>query len=165
MQTKRTKVALPFKEIKQWLTDFTDCVQKLDFERGKTMFSVSSWCFGSYAEILNSLDDLVENQWKQIWPNITDFAFNLDKLHCQFSQDYHMACVMAPWVSTGYRLDGMTYNRPGRVTIILIKEPGQNTWLAHHTHYSLNPGTPRLTQKPKNNQQLVFNDILSYHKG
>lgn len=164
MQAHKDRKKSPVEEIKAWLENFAKCVQSKDFEKGKTLFSPSCWCFGSYAEVLNNLDDLVENQWKQIWPNITDFHFDLNKLHCQFSQDQRMACIMAPWYSTGYRPDGMIYARPGRVTIVLLKDPVHNSWLAHHTHYSLNPGTPLVTKRQENNDQLSFDDIFSVNK-
>ncbi|MBZ0166638.1 MAG: nuclear transport factor 2 family protein [Candidatus Omnitrophica bacterium] len=136
-------------EIKKWLTKFALYVREQDFAGGREMFYEDVVCFGSRAEILCGLDDLIERQWKAIWPNITAFNFLTDKFHCEFSADGKSACVIVPWISTGYHEDGTAFPRPGRVTILLIRDAGNNTWLAKHTHYSLYPGTPNHTFGPQ----------------
>ena len=136
---------LPLDEIKQWLTKFAHCVHSLDFEGGREMFFQDVVCFGSRAEILIGLDDLVERQWKAIWPNITDFHFQMDHLRCECHTTDEMACVIVPWKSTGYHEKGTPFDRFGRMTALLIRDHNKNTWLAKHTHYSLNPGTPNKT--------------------
>ncbi len=135
-------------EIKQWLTDFAHCVRTQDFESGRSMFCKDIYCFGSKADILIGIDDLVQRQWKEIWPNISGFRFLMDQFHCEMNQEKNLACILVPWVSTGYTSDGTAYHRPGRVTIILIYDPHQQSWLAKHTHYSLFHGTPTETIRP-----------------
>jgi len=136
-------------EIRKWLTKFALHVRNLDFTAGRTMFYEEIFCFGSKAEILNGLDDLIERQWKMIWPNITGFNFVTDQFHCEFSADKNFACVLAPWVSTGYHQDGTSYPRNGRVTILLVRDTNKHAWMAKHTHYSLSPGTPYNTYGPR----------------
>lgn len=136
-------------EIRKWLTKFALHVRNKDFAAGRKMFYEDIYCFGSRAEILNGLDDLIERQWKMIWPNITEFNFLTDQFHCEFSPDKNFACVLAPWTSTGYHRDGTSFPRLGRVTILLIRDEAQGAWLAKHTHYSLYPGTPNQTFGPK----------------
>ena len=92
-------------EIKKWLTKFALCVRSLDFEGGREMFYQDMVCFGSRAEILIGLDDLIERQWKAIWPNITDFHFQMDQFRCECNNTAEIACVIVPWISTGYHQD------------------------------------------------------------
>lgn len=136
-------------EIRKWLTKFAMHVRNQDFASGRTMFYDDIYCFGSRAEILNGLDDLIERQWKKIWPNITDFNFLTDQIHCEFSDDKDFVCILAPWTSTGYHKDGESFPRLGRVTILLVRDKVKNAWMAKHTHYSLNPGTPNHTYGPQ----------------
>ncbi len=135
-------------EIKKWLTRFAVCVREQNFDGGREMFYEDVVCFGSRADILSGLDDLIERQWKAIWPNITEFNFLTDRFHCEMSGDGRSALVIVPWTSTGYHEDGSSFPRLGRVTILLIRDPDKNTWLAKHTHYSLYPGTPNHTYGP-----------------
>lgn len=132
-------------EIKKWLTRFAVCVRERNFAGGREMFYEDVVCFGSRAEILIGLDDLIERQWKEIWPNITGFHFLTDRFHCEMSADGRTACVIVPWISTGYHEDGTSFPRPGRVTILLVRDSEQGAWQAKHTHYSLYPGTPNQT--------------------
>jgi hypothetical protein len=135
-------------EVKKWLKDFGDCVRAKDFASGRRMFYSRIVCLGSHARLVTGLDSLIEKQWKKIWPNITGFDFG--KMHFEFNHEKNMACVIGPWISTGYHKNGESFSRPGRVTILLIKDPVKKVWLAKHTHYSLFPGTPNKTFGPKN---------------
>ncbi len=129
-------------EVRSWLQDFERCVNALDFEGGRTMFREDCVCFGSKAELLVGLDDLVERQWKAIWPNISGFRFLTEGLNCEFSVTGHTVCVIVQWTSTGYHRDGVSYDRSGRATLLLSRCDERSVWLARHSHYSLNPGTP-----------------------
>ena len=131
--------------IKKWLTAFADCVRSLDFDGGREMFFQDVVCFGSQAEILIGIDDLIERQWKAVWPNITDFHFQLDQMRCECNDTADIACVIVPWSSTGYYQDRTPFSRPGRLTALLIRESDKDAWLAKHTHYSLNPAIPNRT--------------------
>jgi len=128
-------------EIFAWLDAFEKCVNSQDFEKAKPLFHPDTYCFGSYSKVMTSWEELCQQQWQKVWPNITDFRFDRKNLHCLISDDHQMACVMAPWASTGYDKNGKSFERPGRVTIILMKDKKTHTWLAHHSHYSLFPGS------------------------
>ena len=134
--------------IHEWLDGFARCVRQCDFESGRAFFHRDVYCFGSRAAVCTSLDELVQQQWRQIWPNITDFRFEAGALHCQLSEDARLACLMVPWVSTGYHRDGTLFPRRGRVTIVLTRSSANERWRARHTHYSLYPGTPEDTRRP-----------------
>ena len=130
--------------IRMWLTGFAGCVQRRDFKRATTYFHRRVYGFGSYANACHGIDALVARQWKQIWPNITGFRFELRHLHSQVSADGRWACAMVPWRSTGYR-SGRPFRRWGRMTVLLTRAHRRQPWRALHTHYSLDPGTPQTT--------------------
>jgi len=50
-----------------------------------------------------------------------------------------MAVAIAPWTSTGFREDGTPFDRPGRATIVLARQPDRS-WLGIHSHMSLARG-------------------------
>ena len=129
-------------ELLNWLKTFESCVREVDYERAKPMFYPDAYCFGSVAESVHSLQSLVKNQWSQIWPNLADFAFDIDQLHCHVDDQGKIACLILPWTSRGFHKDATSFRRPGRVTILLLKDPVSSQWRAIHTHYSLTPGTP-----------------------
>lgn len=132
-------------EIIQWLTEFQESVSSRDYARGEELFAPNSVCFGSKATMLSNRKDLVENQWKHIWGNITEFRFDLSSLEIFESTDSNMVCALCLWNSIGYHKDGKAYDRPGRVTFAL-QRTGDSQWLALHSHYSLVPGTPLETE-------------------
>jgi hypothetical protein len=126
--------------LRAWLKGFAECVRAQDFTRGRTYFHPhTTWCFGSYAETLDGLDDLVARQWKKIWPNITGFRFDLSRLRYSCSPDGRQLCAMVLWRSTGYR-GHQPFKRTGRLTIVLTRAAVGAPWMALHTHYSLTPG-------------------------
>jgi ketosteroid isomerase-like protein len=49
---------------------------------------------------------------------------------------------MARWTSTGFYEDGMPFDRPGRATIVLARQP-DGRWLGVHSHMSLARGVPQ----------------------
>lgn len=129
--------------LRAWLSGFADCVRRQDVAQGRTFFHPqTTWCFGSYAEAVDGLDELVARQWKKIWPNITGFRFDLSRLRYTCSPDGRQLCAMVLWRSTGYR-GSQPFKRTGRLTVVLTRASTTGPWLALHTHYSLTPGTPQ----------------------
>jgi ketosteroid isomerase-like protein len=53
-----------------------------------------------------------------------------------------MAVAIAPWTSTGFHEDGAPFDRPGRATIALARQP-DGRWLGVHSHMSLARGVPQ----------------------
>ncbi len=123
-----------------WLMGFAACVRRRDFQGAQAFFGRRVVGFGSYAPRCVGLPALVQQQWKRIWPNITRFDFDYRRALGVASRDGRMICGMVPWRSTGYRR-GKAFRRDGRMTVLLVQRRGR--WLALHTHYSLNPGTPQ----------------------
>ena len=103
--------------------------------------------YGSSTDAVYSIDHLIERQWQKIWPHIDRFSFDDDRLECDLSDNECLASVRTKWMSVGYRPDGTSFDRPGRVTIVLVRDNPSSVWKAKHTHFSLNPGTPENTQR------------------
>lgn len=120
-----------------WLTEMHDCVRAVDFERARALFRPDVVGFGTYSGVLDGLDHLVAGQWSNVWPTISGFAFDLNEVRA--SADGDLLWAACPWDSVGTRPDGSTFDRPGRMTVILVRDGG--LWRAAHTHFSLYPPT------------------------
>jgi ketosteroid isomerase-like protein len=121
--------------IRRWLEEFSAAVRAVDYERGRTYFASDVVGFGTYASMLEGLDNLIAGQWRNIWGVTRGFTFRLEHLHLGISGD--LAWVAVPWDSQGQHPDGTWYDRPGRATLILERREGR--WLAVHSHLSLYP--------------------------
>ena len=126
--------------LRAWLTAFAERVRAVDFAGGKAMCAPDMLAFGTFARMVENIDDVMAAQWYKIWPTIKNFTIRVDEARGGISGD--TAWVAAPWDSLGTNADGSTYDRPGRLTMVLVKRDGR--WLARHTHLSLVP-TPRKT--------------------
>jgi ketosteroid isomerase-like protein len=115
------------------------CVQAVDFERGRLLFSEDVVAFGTFATVVEGRERLEREQWRNVWPNIKKFTFRLDELHCLGSDQ--AICVIVPWDSVGQSADGKPFSRPGRATLLLVRT-GER-WVAKHSHFSLAPAPPR----------------------
>jgi len=130
--------------IRCWFEELEDCVRRVDFDAGRAFFAPDVVAFGTRADVVAGLDALVANQWRGIWGYIRDFRFAIDQLHAGCDGD--LAWGVVPWTSTGFDATGRPFDRPGRATVIFERRAGR--WLAKHTHFSLNPGTPPRTFGP-----------------
>ena len=83
-----------------------------------------------------------ERQWDNVWPRTAEFRFDLANTMVMTSPDGAMAVAIAPWTSTGFYEDGMPFDRPGRATIVLARQP-DGRWLGVHSHMSLARGVPQ----------------------
>ncbi len=122
-----------------WFRQMQSCVRAIDYERAKPLFNSEVIGFGTYQEIMFGLENLALRQWHNVWPSIREFTFDLDQLH--LDGDGAVAWGACPWSSQGFKPDGTTFYRPGRVTVAFRRnESGK--WLATHTHFSLYPPKP-----------------------
>ncbi len=129
----------------EWFEKLGRYCASIDYESARAIFAEDVLSFGTRADIVSGLAPLQLNQWEGIWPNIQDFKINLETIHS--GGDQHHAWGLATWTSTGFLEDGSSFERPGRVTVIL--ERRQDRWLSVHTHFSLNPGIPPRTYGAK----------------
>ncbi len=83
-----------------------------------------------------------DSQWDNVWPRTEDFAFDLANTAVLASPDAAMAVAITPWTSTGFHADGTRFERPGRATITLTRQP-DGRWIGVHSHMSLARGVPQ----------------------
>jgi ketosteroid isomerase-like protein len=85
--------------------------------------------------MVEGLEQVLERQWRPVWPRIRDFTIDVDK--ARGAVEGERGWVAARWDSRGVRADGATFPRPGRLTVLFTRRDGR--WLATHTHFSLSP--------------------------
>lgn len=132
---------------REWFARLSAACAAVDYEAGRRIFADDVASFGTKADIVVGLGPLQANQWEGIWPNIADFKVDLDSV--RGGGDGDSAWGIATWNSTGFHESGETFARPGRATVALERRQTdlapEGEWLAVHTHFSLNPGTPART--------------------
>jgi ketosteroid isomerase-like protein len=145
--TRPISTANHFDAVREWFRRLSEACANVDYEAGRRIFAPDVASFGTKADIVTRLDQLQRNQWEGIWPNIADFR--VDPGSVTGGGDGTAAWGIAVWTSTGFREDGTSFHRPGRATVALerrkTKSAPDGEWLAVHTHFSLNPGTPLRT--------------------
>jgi ketosteroid isomerase-like protein len=118
----------------QWLRAFEAAVRARDFAGGRTMFADDAVAFGTWARAVAGLDNIVREQWQNVWPRIRDFHFEADaRVHTAGDS----AWIAAGWLTEATGADGRPFARPGRGTFVLERRQGK--WLAVHSHFSLLP--------------------------
>jgi ketosteroid isomerase-like protein len=127
--TSRNEVARAF------LTEMQQCVRAVDYARARPLFAEDAVAFGTFAAVVEGRERLEHEQWRNVWPNIRDFTFRLDELHCLGTEGW--MCVVVPWDSIGQRADGESFSRSGRATLVLSRRGDR--WVATHSHFSLAP--------------------------
>src|SRR5258705_10723010 len=118
----------------QWLSRFEATVRARDFAAGRTMFADDAMAFGPWARGVAGLDNIVREQWQNVWPRIRDFHFE-PGAQVQASGD--SAWIAGGWLTEVTGADGSPITRPGRGTFVLERRAGK--WLAVHSHFSLLP--------------------------
>jgi ketosteroid isomerase-like protein len=120
-----------------WLDAFARCVREGDMTAARALFDPSVHAFGTRAELLDGIDDLLARQWHPVWPHTRGFRFLDAPLVTEAADDGSLVCVLTLWASEGVGPDGRTFARRGRCTIVLRATP--DGWLAVHTHFSRTP--------------------------
>jgi ketosteroid isomerase-like protein len=118
----------------EWLRTFETAVRARDFAGGRTMFAADAVAFGTWARAVSGLDNIIREQWQNVWPRIQNFRFDADA-RVRTSGD--SAWIAAGWQTEATGADGRPFTRPGRGTFVLERRGG--TWLAVHSHFSLPP--------------------------
>jgi ketosteroid isomerase-like protein len=130
------------KDIAAWFVRWGELVGNVDFRRVREMFAEDTVAFGSKVEMVTSRAALEAEQWRAIWPTIVGYRHDVSTLEVMISPDRLMAVGAVILRSTGIQKDGTRFERPGRVTAVLMRERVGAPWYATHTHVSLKPGTP-----------------------
>lgn len=133
----------PGTAVEEWFARLSRYCANVDYEAARAIFADDVVSFGTKAEVVSGLDRLVAEQWRGIWPNISDFRIDPASVHGGGAGN--LAWGAAVWTSTGYDEQHRPFNRPGRSTIVLERRGPDGAWLCVHSHFSLNPGTPART--------------------
>jgi ketosteroid isomerase-like protein len=129
--------------VQAWVGAFGRLVAGLDFAAARQMFAPEVVAFGTWSELLEGIDELEAKQWRQVWPTIDGFGFDVAGTRALLSPDGLQAVAMAPWTSTGFGPDGAPFERPGRATFVLQRASADGDWLAVHSHFSLARDVPQ----------------------
>jgi ketosteroid isomerase-like protein len=129
-------------EILDWLARFAACVRAVDFRSAYPFWHDGIVIFGTYQELVRGRQAWADAQWANVWPRTADFAFDLGNTEILASADGGTAIAIAPWTSTGWHPDGRAFDRPGRATIVLQRQP-DGRWVGVHSHMSLARGVPQ----------------------
>ncbi len=124
-----------------WLEVFAGYVRDVDYASARPLFHPDVLAFGTHRDVIPGLDAWIRTQWDNVWPKTSDFRFDLDATRILVAGDGSMATVIAPWTSTGYHPDGARFDRPGRATMVFVREGAH--WICVHSHMSLNRGVPQ----------------------
>jgi ketosteroid isomerase-like protein len=131
-------------ELMAWVETFGGHVRRREFDAAAEQFDGAVVSFSSLRDVVVGLPELVEEQWKHVWPSIDGFRFEADKAEAFVSPDGRLAIVAVTWSSTGFDHDGQPFDRPGRATVVLACEPPE-PWRGIHAHFSLNRGVPQMS--------------------
>ena len=147
--TERSPITNPnhLEAVKEWFARLSAACSAVDYEAGRRIFAPDVASFGTKADIVFGARPLQKNQWEGIWPNIEGFEINMSSVHGGGGGT--TAWGISTWTSTGFEENGERFHRPGRATVVLERRKTERApegeWLAVHSHFSLNPGTPQRT--------------------
>ena len=91
--------------VKAWLANWQTCVQGLDFNKAQSLFVKNTASFGTHMDVVEGIDALEENQWRNVWPNIEEFEWDFDNIKIGVSADRLMAFLITTWTSKGFDSD------------------------------------------------------------
>ncbi len=128
--------------VREWVDGWGAEVARVALDAGRRRFDDGLVAFGTHAFTVTGADRVYAEQWSQVWPTIEDFRFLTDDLIVQASPDGLQAVAIVPWGSTGIAADGSHFDRPGRATVVLVRDSVDGPWRGTHTHFSLAKGVP-----------------------
>ena len=107
--------------IKTWFDIWSGYVASVDYEAARPMFDEDLVAFGTWMDVVEGRETVIENQWMSIWGTIRDFQFLTDTLQIRISPDRLFAIAVLIWDSTGFHEDGSSYPRPGRANVMTLQ--------------------------------------------
>jgi ketosteroid isomerase-like protein len=134
--------------VKRWFETLAAHVQEVDYIGARSIFASDMVAFGTFTDFMTGRDVAEQQQWRNVWSHIDEFRFRPD-IRAIVSPDRLQAVGMAIFDSTGYRQDGTSYDRPGRATVVFVRDNVGASWLAQHTHLSLFRDVPTRSFKSK----------------
>jgi ketosteroid isomerase-like protein len=134
--------------VKAWFETLAAHVREVDFAGARPIFAPDMIAFGTFTDFMTGRDVAEQQQWRNVWPHIDNFRWRPD-IRAIVSPDRLQAVGMGIFDSTGYRQDGSSYDRPGRATVVFVRNSLAAPWLAQHTHLSLFRDVPTRSFKSK----------------
>jgi ketosteroid isomerase-like protein len=134
--------------VREWVDTFSAHVAAVEFEPAAQQFDPEVVSFSSHRDVVTGIEEFVNEQWRRVWPSMTDFRLETESLGVRASPDRLMAVAMVTWTSTGYAADGTPFDRPGRCTVVLGRESIDAPWRGIHGHFSLKRGVPQQSFGP-----------------
>ena len=131
--------------VRDWFETLATHVRAKDFAAAYPLFHEDFLVFGTFSDFVEGRADGERKQWRNVWPNISDFRFRLDDVRAIVSPDRLFAVGLGIFDSTGYHKDGTAYDRPGRATVTLDRKKVGDPWVANHTHMSLFRDVPSVS--------------------
>ncbi len=122
-----------------WLGEWEDAIASNDIPRGEALFAPEASGFGTVTLRTEGRADLIERQWREVWPRTREFAFERETMAVHVSPDARLASVQALWRSFSNDGDDVGRERNGRATIVLTRGGGDAPWRCTHTHFSMWP--------------------------
>ena len=124
----------PDQETLKWLREFETACRGRDFNAGRRMFANDAVAFGTWAMAVHGLDNIVREQWHNVWPRIRNFTIDAKPV---VRAEGDTAWIAAGWQSEATGPDGKAFTRTGRATFVLARHEGR--WQCVHSHVSLQP--------------------------
>ena len=134
--------------VKHWFATLATHVREVDYIGARTIFAADLIAFGTFTDFMIGQPAAEQAQWRNVWENIDGFTWRPD-IRVIVSPDRRQAVGMGIFDSTGYRKDGTEYARPGRATVVFVRDSVEAPWLAQHTHLSLFRDVPTRSFKGK----------------
>ncbi|MCX7356442.1 MAG: ketosteroid isomerase [Alphaproteobacteria bacterium] len=131
--------------LKAWMDAFGAEVDALKFTEARKRFDPRVVTFSTFMDGVSGIDQFENEQWRKVWPSASGFRWHTEKMRSAVSPDRLMAFVATTWGSTGYHEDGSTFDRPGRATLVLVRDKVDAPWRGLHAHVSLKRGVPQLS--------------------
>jgi ketosteroid isomerase-like protein len=131
--------------VADWYVRWGDFVANVNFKAVREMFAEDAVAFGSKIEMMTSQAQLEREQWREVWPSIEDYRYDLATLEVVMSPDRLMAMGASIFRSTGLHPDRRKFERNGRATVTLMRPSVGAPWVCTHSHISLKPGTPGIS--------------------
>lgn len=124
-----------------WMARFAAAVRAVDYRTATPMWHKQVLAFGTHQAILEGFEAFRDRQWDSVWPRTADFTFVDGAARVLASPDGILATAICPFTSTGFHADGTSFPRPGRATLVLMRQG--DGWVAVHSHLSLERGVPQ----------------------
>jgi ketosteroid isomerase-like protein len=134
--------------VKTWFETLAAHVREVDYIGARPIFAPDMIAFGTFTDFMTGRDVAEQQQWRNVWSHIDEFRFRPD-VRAIVSPDRLQAVGMAIFDSTGYHQDGTSYDRPGRATVVFVRDNVDASWSAQHTHLSLFRDVPTRSFKSK----------------